>query len=180
MSLEGIVSIAGYGGLFKVISSTKNGIIVESLEDKKRMQAFAHFKISTLTEISIYTQTDNIQLTEVLKKIHEKENKGKTSIDANADSKELKKYFKNILPEYDEERVYVSDIKKVIKWYNTLNEYNMIPADPDSGKIENSTEAESKNDVLTETESKPKKTTKKKSNSKKSETTKSETTKSEG
>ncbi len=174
MSLEGIVSIAGFGGLFKVISSTKNGIIVESLEDQKRMQAFAHFKISALSEISIYTNSDNVPLSDVLKNIYTKEKTGKTSVESKADPKELRKYFKEVLPEYDEERVYISDIKKVITWYNNLHLHNLLPS-----QIEVDTKSETSLAETpiseTEVESKPKKGTgKKKGSSKKSEATNSE------
>lgn len=176
MSLEGIVSISSYGGLFKVISSTKNGIIVESLEDKKRIQAFAHFKISALSEISIYTNTDNAPLSDVLNNIYEKEKKGKTSIDPKADPKELKNYFKSVLPEYDEERVYVSDIKKVITWYNTLHTHNMLPVETETTAKEETKSAETSIEVETqEKEAKPKKSSgRKKASTKKSETSESE------
>lgn len=176
MSLEGIVSIAGFGGLFKVISSAKSGIIVESLEDKKRMQAFAHFKISALSEISVYTASGNASLVDVLKNISEKEKKGKTSIDTKADVKELKKYFKEALPDYDEERVYVSDIKKVLNWYNTLHTHDMLPTEAEPEKKDETISETLTSDIeVAEENAKPKKSpTKKKSTSKKSDTTKSE------
>ena len=181
MGLEGIVSIGGFGGLYKIISSTKNGVIVESLEDKKRMQAFAHFKISALSEISIYTLTDNAALSDILKKIYEKENKGKTSIEAKADSKELKIYFKEILPEYDDERVYVSDIKKIINWYNILHAHDMlvietetnIEKQPDTDQKEEALEAKPI-EAIEAAEPKTKKAGLKKKNSAKSEPTETE------
>jgi hypothetical protein len=168
MSLEGIVSIAGFGGLFKVISSNKNGIIVESIEDKKRMLAYSHYKISALSEISIYTQSDNTALADVLKNIYKKENKGKVSIDVKDDPKTLKKYFKEILPEYDEERVYFSDIKKIISWYNILHSHDMLPVNEeiDTNTKEETVEASLVSSTEVETDPKPKKSTRKKSSKK--------------
>ena len=125
MDLKGILSIGGYGGLFKLIKQTKNGFVVESLIDKKRMQAFATSKISTLEDIAIYTEDGEVHLKEVLKKIFEKE-EGKSTISHKADAKELKSLFSEIIPDYDKERVYVSDMKKVINWYNILVDLNLI------------------------------------------------------
>ena len=119
MELSGIISIAGMSGLFKVIAQTKNGLIVESLIDKKRVQAFATHKISALEDVSIYSTGDDVPLKDVFQKIYDKE-KGGPCIDHKQPDAELKKYFKAAFPEYDEERVYVSDIKKVLNWYNSL------------------------------------------------------------
>jgi uncharacterized protein DUF6852/uncharacterized protein DUF5606 len=119
MDLSGIISIAGMSGLYKVIAQTKNGLIVESLIDKKRVQAFSTHKISALEDVSIYSTGDDVPLKEVFQKIYDKE-KGGAAVDHKSADAELKKYFKAAFAEYDEERVYVSDIKKVINWYNTL------------------------------------------------------------
>jgi Domain of unknown function (DUF5606) len=119
MDLSGIISIAGMSGLFKVIAQTKNGLIVESLIDKKRVQAFSTNKISALEDVSIYSTGEDVPLKEVLQKIYDKENGG-VCIDHKSPDAELKKYFKAAFAEYDEERVYVSDIKKVLNWYNSL------------------------------------------------------------
>ncbi len=120
MDLKGILSISGYSGLFKLVSQTRNGIIVESMIDKKRMQAFATSKISALEDIAIYIETGDIPLVEVFKKIFDKE-KGEKSIDAKVPVAELKKYFGEVLPDYDRDRLYVSDMKRVISWYNALH-----------------------------------------------------------
>ncbi len=120
MDLKGILSISGYSGLFKLVSQTRNGIIVESMIDKKRMQAFATSKISALEDIAIYIETGDIPLIEVFKKIFDKEN-GEMAISAKVPVAELKKYFGEVLPDYDRERLYVSDMKRVISWYNALN-----------------------------------------------------------
>lgn len=133
MDLSGIISIAGMSGLYKVIAQTKNGLIVESMIDKKRVQAFSTHKISALEDVSIYSTGDDVPLKDVFQKIYDKE-KGGAAIDHKSADAELKKYFKTAFPEYDEERVYVSDIKKVLNWYNTLQK---------DGSLEKKAESES-------------------------------------
>jgi hypothetical protein len=123
--LKDILSISGYGGLFKFISQGRTGIIVESLEDKKRMNASATAKISALEDIAIFTDTEDKPLKDVFKAIYEKEN-GKESINHKSSADELKNYFSDILPDYDRDRVYVSDIKKVINWYNILHKFDLL------------------------------------------------------
>ncbi|MDA3954155.1 MAG: DUF5606 domain-containing protein [Bacteroidales bacterium] len=123
--LKDILSISGFGGLYKFISQGRIGIIVESLEDKKRMNASATAKISALEDIAIFTETEDIPLKDVFKAIFEKENVGE-SISHKSSANELKSYFIEILPDYDRERVYVSDIKKVINWYNILHKLELL------------------------------------------------------
>jgi len=125
MDISKIIAISGYPGLFKVVAQAHNGIIVESLIDKKRMQAFSTFKISALEDISIFTTGDDMPLKDVLKKMFEIE-KGQAKIDAKAGNEDLKAYLKNVLPNYDAERVHVSDIKKLINWYNLLEKNDML------------------------------------------------------
>lgn len=125
MDLSEILSISGKPGLYKMVSQTKNSLVVESLEDKKRFPAFSSERISALDDISIYTEDGDAPLREVMQKIAEKENKGQC-ISHKEDNDELKVYFKQILPHYDEDRVYVSDIKKVFRWYNTLQKLNLL------------------------------------------------------
>jgi hypothetical protein len=125
MDLSKIIAISGYPGLFKVVAQAHNGIIVESLIDKKRMQAFSTFKISALEDISIFTTGDDMPLKDVLKKMYETE-KGQASIDPKAANEDLKSYLKNVLPNYDNERVHVSDIKKLITWYNLLEKNDLL------------------------------------------------------
>jgi hypothetical protein len=125
MDLKEILSISGKPGLYKVISQIKNGVIVESLVDKKRLPAYASDKIGNLEEISVYTTEKEKPLKEIFKAIFEKENGGK-AIDHKSDDKILKSYFEQVLPEYDKERVYCSDMKKVIAWYNILQSCNML------------------------------------------------------
>ena len=119
------MAISGHGGLFKFVSQGRNGIIVEHLETGKRMQAFANMKVSALEDISVYTEEEEIQLEKVFAAIHKYE-KGKEAISPKSESDELKDYFGAILPEYDRERVYVSDIKKILGWYNMLLKYDLI------------------------------------------------------
>lgn len=123
--LKDILSISGHGGLFKFISQGRHGIIVESLETKKRMNASASAKISALEDIAIFTDTEDKPLKDVLKLIHEKENGGE-AISHKSSADELKQYFEEVLPDYDQDRVYVSDIKKVIQWYNLLHKFEML------------------------------------------------------
>jgi len=127
MDLSKILSIAGKPGLFKMVSQSKSGLIVESLIDGKRIPAFSHERISSLEEISIFTETDDTPLKEIFVSIFKKED-GKKTISHKSSAKELKELLSSVLPDYDEERVYVSDIKKMISWYNLLVEKNLIDA----------------------------------------------------
>jgi len=126
--LKDLMAISGHGGLFKFISQARNGIIVESMETGKRMNAFATMKVSSLEDIAIYTEEEEVPLQEVLIRLHEYENGGE-AISPKSDPDELKDYFSAILPEYDRERVYVSDIKKVLTWYNLLLKYDLLKFD---------------------------------------------------
>ena len=123
--LKGILSIAGQPGLFKVISEGKNNVVIESLLTGKKSTAYADAKMSTLEDIAIYTLEEDMPLKKVFKKIAAKENGGQ-AIPSKSSPEELKKYFSEVLPEYDKERVYVSDLKKVVTWYNLLNERGLL------------------------------------------------------
>jgi len=123
MELSEIASVSGKGGLFKVMKPTKSGVILESLDDlKTRIVASANNRISVLNEISIYTTTKEgtVLLDEVLKKIHA-DFGNDLGVDAESDPSELKAFLKSVLPEFDESRVYVSDIKKLVKWYEIIS-----------------------------------------------------------
>ena len=120
MELKDVISISGMSGLYKVVAQSKGGFIVESLADGKRSPVSATQRISTLGDISIFTKKDELPLREVFLKIQEA-NGGKAGIDAKAAPEELKKYFKTLVPDFDEQRVYPSDIKKVVAWYELLN-----------------------------------------------------------
>jgi len=126
MSLEKILSISEKPGLYKMLTQTRSGFIAESLTDGKRISVNLRNNVSLLSEIAIYTLQEEVPLRDVFKKISEKENGGKTAV-SHKDSKDaLEEYFFEVLPEYDEDRVYVSDIKKVIKWYNTLQQNQLL------------------------------------------------------
>ena len=122
MTLSEIATISGKGGLFKVLAPTKSGVILESLDEaKSKMVATTSHRLSLLNEISIYTTTKEgtVGLEEILKKIHADFNDD-LGVDANSDASELKSFMKAVLPEYDENRVYISDIKKLVKWYGSI------------------------------------------------------------
>lgn len=134
MNLKDFLAISGYPGLFKYVSQAKNGIIVESLIDKKRMPAYASAKVSALEDIAIFTEDAEVPLGEIFSKIYEKENGGK-ALDAKSNPDKIIAYFKSVLPDFDQKRVYVSDIKKVISWYNILQGLNLLNL-PDEKKEE--------------------------------------------
>lgn len=119
MNLTGIIAISGKPGLFKVVAQGKNNIIVESLEEKKRFPAYSSDRISALDDISIYTYEDDKPLKEIYKTIFEKENGGGI-LSHKEDLSKLSGYLLEVLPNYDQERVYPSDIKKLFQWYNLL------------------------------------------------------------
>jgi hypothetical protein len=119
MNLSGIISISGKPGLYKVVAQGKNNIIVESLVDKKRSPAYSTDRISSLDDISIYTTEEDAPLKGILEAIYKKEN-GNNCPSHKDDLLSLTTYLKEILPNYDEERVYPSDIKKIFQWYNLL------------------------------------------------------------
>ncbi len=123
--LKGILAIGGQPGLYKLIAETKNHLIVESLETGKRMPAYTTAKISTLEDIAIFTETEEVPLKEIFQKISEKENGG-PAIDHKAPADTLKAFFEEILPDYDRDRVYVSDIKKILLWYNILQKKELL------------------------------------------------------
>ena len=126
MSLDKILSITGKPGLYKIVTQTRSGFLAESLLDKKRMTVNVHSNVSVLSEIAMYTLTEEVPLREVLKKVREKEDGKQTSI-SHKDSKDaLEEYFFAVLPDYDEDRVYPSDIKKVIQWYNILQTNDLL------------------------------------------------------
>jgi hypothetical protein len=123
--LKGILSVSGQSGLFKMVAESKNNIIVESLETLKRMPVHSTSKVSALEDIAIYTEKGDVPLKDIFKLISEKENGG-PAISPKSSVNELKTYFEKIVPEYDKDRVYISDIKKVLLWYNTLQKSELL------------------------------------------------------
>ncbi|MDB0040762.1 DUF5606 domain-containing protein [Algibacter sp.] len=126
MSLDKVISIAGKPGLYKLITQTRGGFVAESLVDNKRISVSVQNNVSVLSEIAIYTLTEEVPLRQVFKNIKKKENGEATPVKPKDSKDKLEEYFFNVLPDYDEDRVYASDIKKVIQWYNLLQEHNML------------------------------------------------------
>ena len=118
--LKEILSISGKPGLYKLISQGKNMFITESLIDQKRIPVYPKDKVVSLGDIAIYTDEEEVPLSQVFRKINEKENGGLINYDPSIKPDELRSYFTEILPEFDKERVYPSDIKKIMAWYNAL------------------------------------------------------------
>lgn len=123
--LKEILSISGKPGLQKLISNSSNAIIVESLIDGKRFPAYSNSKIIALEDISIYTESEDMPLKEVFKRIHEKEN-GQKALSHKEPNEKIITYFNEIVPEYDKDRVYTSDMKKIIQWYNLLTDKGLM------------------------------------------------------
>ena len=152
--LKKILSVSGKPGLYKLVSTSKTITLVESLIDGKRFPIYTHEKIVSLGEIAIYTSEDEIPLKDVLVKIKENENGGKISDDKKSSNKELFSYFETILPTYDKEKVYASDIKKIVNWYNLLvdndidfeTEEKATSEDDDASKQEEANVASEKED----------------------------------
>jgi Domain of unknown function (DUF5606) len=125
MTLADIATLSGKGGLYKVVAPTKSGVILESLDETKtKIVATASNKLSLLHEISIYTTSKEgtVGLDIVLKKINA-EFGNDLGVDGNSDGSELKAFMKAVVSDFDENRVYVSDIKKLIKWYGVISKY---------------------------------------------------------
>jgi hypothetical protein len=134
MDLRKILAIAGYPGLYQYVAQGKNGIIVESLEDKKRMNVPAAAKVSALGEIAIYTDEEEVALRQVLLNIKDKMN-GEPSLDAKKATKDqLQTAMAEVLPNFDRERVYSSDMKKLFVWYNILQKNDMLEFDPEESE----------------------------------------------
>ena len=143
--LKTILSVSGKPGLHKMISQGKNLLIVESLTDKKRIPVYASNKVISLGDIAIYTNAEEVPLYKVLNSIKEKENIQKIPIDiSKAASDELRAYFAEVLPDFDRERVYPTDIKRLMNWYNTLLDAGITEFDPEEEEenVEEKTEAE--------------------------------------
>jgi len=125
MGLDKILSVAGKPGLYKLLTQTRSGFIIASLIDGKKINVGLRSNVSVLSEIAVYTLTEELPLRAVLAKIQEKEKGAKTSIGHKDPKIKLEEYFFEILPDYDEEKVYASDIKKIIQWYNILVDHEV-------------------------------------------------------
>ena len=120
MNLTGIIAISGKPGLFKVVAQGKSNLIVESLEDGKKIPAYSTDRISALEDISVYTYEEDESLSNVFETIYKKENGG-VAPSHKEDKTTLENYLLEVLPNYDQERVYFSDVKKIFQWYNLLH-----------------------------------------------------------
>ncbi|MBQ0007336.1 MAG: DUF5606 domain-containing protein [bacterium] len=132
--LKKILSIAGKSGLYKMITHNNNVIVVESLEDGKRFPSYPRDKVVSLNDISMFTETDDIALRDVLKKLLELENGKVASVNPKADGSVLREYFAKVLPNFDRDRVHNSDIKKLIQWYNLLVKSGNVNFDEEDEK----------------------------------------------
>lgn len=119
MKLDKVMSISGKPGLYELKTQTRGGFVAESMLDGKKITVNLRHNVSLLSEIAIYTYTEEVPLREVFQKIQEKEN-GEEAISHKESKNKLEEYFSDVLPDYDEDRVYTSDIKKIIQWYNLL------------------------------------------------------------
>jgi len=134
MEFSKIIAVSGKPGLFQVVSQSKNAVIAESLIEKKRIAINTTQNVSLLENISIYTYDEDMPLLEVFVAMHEK-TAGKEALSHKDNSKNLTAFFLEVVPNYDDERVYVSNIKKIIQWFNLLIKIGM-----DFSKIEKTTE----------------------------------------
>ncbi|MDR1951625.1 MAG: DUF5606 domain-containing protein [Bacteroidales bacterium] len=132
MDIKKYYSIPGKPGVFEMISQSKSGAIMESLVDGKRLPVFTSDKISSLEEIGMFTSGDDVPLKTVFQNIFRKEEGKEASVSPKADNKALQNWFSEVLPEWDKDRVYTSDIKKVVAWYNLLSAKNLISLDEET------------------------------------------------
>ncbi|MDA3906835.1 MAG: DUF5606 domain-containing protein [Bacteroidales bacterium] len=140
MDLSKILSISGKPGLYKMITSTKNGVLVESLIDEKRIPAFSHERISSLEEISVFTETEDVPLKEIFHSIFNITN-NQQALSHKSSANELVGFFESVLPNFDRDRVYASDIKKIIQWYNLLQTKGLVDLAEDVEAEESDTDS---------------------------------------
>lgn len=152
MDFSEILSIAGKPGLFKVVTQAKAGIIVESIIDGKKFTAFSSERISSLEEISIFSENEDIPLKDVFKTFFEK-CEGKETISHKSETKLIKSTFEEMVPDYDQDRVYISDIRKVFQWYNLLLKKEMLNFEEEADEEKND---EDKADAKSDKEESPK------------------------
>lgn len=125
MSVEKILAISGKPGLYQLKIQTRTGFVAESLIDGKKITVGLRSNVSLLSEISVYTYDGEVRLAEVLRAIAEKEDNG-PALSHKEDNTKLTEYFREVLPEFDEDRVYASDIKKILNWYNMLQAKGLV------------------------------------------------------
>ncbi len=156
MDLKEIMSVSGHSGLFRFISQGRNGIIVESFADQKRSFVSASQKVSSLADIAIFTDGEEVPLHDVFKSIYDLGTDAQVP-DAKSSPEELKKFLEKVLPNYDRDRVYVSDIKKLVTWYHALKDLNLLNFEEKAAEhTEEATNTTSEVTETTKTKAKPK------------------------
>jgi len=150
MDFTKIIVVSGKSGVFKVVAQSRSGFITESLIDGKKMPISASNRITSVEDIVVFTETDEVKLKEVLKKMKDVTN-GEPGVDHKSPDKEIIAFFSSVLPDYDKEKVYVSDMKKMIFWYNLLQKNNMLDFED-----EEKPEEEQTSEVQTEVKETPK------------------------
>lgn len=156
MDLSIIISVSGKPGLYKVVGQSRNGLIAESLVDQKRIPVRSTDKVSALSDISIFTYEEDLPLAEVLQKMH-LYYKGENTPDQLNDGKWMAGELRSVIENYDEDRVYTSDLKKLFKWYNLLNAQGLIDQETEGeGKAENEEKSSSKTEAVESESAEPK------------------------
>lgn len=133
MDLKQILAISGQPGLFKFIAQSTRGVIVEALSDGKRMNVPPTARVSSMGEIAIFTDTEEVPIETVYRNIYE-DTDGKETVSHKASEKEIRDYFEKILPDYDRDRVHLSDMKKVLQLYNVLQAQGLIDLEESEGE----------------------------------------------
>jgi hypothetical protein len=146
MNLENILAIRGKSGLYKLVAQSRAGVIVESIPEGKRFPVNQTGNVSALSEIAIYTYAEEVPLAEVYDKIAQKEGDQPTIDPKQCNEQELRSYMDEILPDYDEDRVYKSDLEKLFKWYNLLRQHDLLKPDQEAQE-EEASEAKEKQDT---------------------------------
>jgi hypothetical protein len=143
MSIQKILAVSGKPGLYELKIQTRTGFVAESLLDGKKITVGMRANVSLLSEIAVYTYSEEVRLAEVLKAIATKENDG-PALSHKEDEAKLKAYFREVLPEFDEDRVYTSDIKKILNWYNLLHPKGFVSLEALSKEVteENTSDSE--------------------------------------
>ena len=133
MNIDKVISISGKPGLYTLVTQSSNGFIAENFENNRKTSVPASVNVSLLNNIAIYTETEEVPLVDVFQKIYEKENGG-VAINHKSSEAELRSYMEEVLPDYDENRVYKSDLKKLFQWYNILHKNNMLESSEEEEK----------------------------------------------
>ncbi len=141
MNLKEILSISGKPGLYKLIAQSRSGVIVESLADGKRFPVMASQNVSSLGDIAIYTYEDEMPLADIFRAIYKKED-GKACISHKESGATIESYIEEIIPNFDRERVYTSDMKKVLSWYNTLHKHGLVDMEEEKAETDETDSAE--------------------------------------